>query len=400
MPYDLPRIPLPTDASSADLARLPAAIRRQALFSARLNRVEPLVEIGSSIKGILDGGKSMSEARRDIRKSLDAAGYRPPEGAEGGLLDHTSRRRLDLILEQNVRASRGFGKWAADMDPDVLDLWPAQELIRVMARLNPRGDWKERWQAAGGKLYGGRMIALKTSPVWVNLSRFGEPYPPYDYGSGMGVMDVDRDEAVRLGLLTETEELTPEPVAFPEMTEARLPDLEAMPDLRDAVLKVMGDGASFQDGVLSMPTPAVEVAGATGSARSLDLAGLSDHTVTPAPATVPEEEAVALIRSETAVARAPDGYQARFTPSAYEHWRDRPAERTRRMQRIRQAFAAVQEPQEIWERGGRRFYLKTFEDRGKTQRMMVIVGQDGEVESWIPSVRKRTGALLYKEGAR
>ena len=34
------------------------------------------------------------------------------------------------------------------------------------------------------------------------------------------------------------------------------------------------------------------------------------------------------------------------------------------------------------------------------RHMMVIVGEEGEVESWIPSVRKRTGALLYKEGAR
>lgn len=251
MPYDLPRIPLPTDASSADLARLHSAIRRQSLFSARLNKLGPLAQIGSDIKGILDGKRSMSEARRDIRKALAEAGYQPPAGAEGGLLDHTSRSRLDLILQQNVRAARGYGKWAADMDPDRLDLWPAQELVRVFARANPRGTWRARWAGAGGKTFAGRMIALKTDPIWSAISRFGQPYPPYDYGSGMGVVDVARDEAVKLGLLTETEALTPEPVPFPDMAEARMPDLESMPALRDAILRAMGN-ARFVDGVLSL----------------------------------------------------------------------------------------------------------------------------------------------------
>jgi len=252
MPYDLPRIPLPTGASSAELARLPAAIRRQALFSARLNTLGPLAQIGADIKGILDGNKSASEARRDIRRALAEAGYQPPNGAAGGLRDHTSRTRLDLILQQNVRAARGYGKWAADMDPDRLDLWPAQELVRVFARRVPRGTWKQRWAEAGGKLYGGRMIALKTSPVWTNISRFQQPYPPYDYGSGMGVVDIDRDEAVKLGLLKETETLTPEPIPFPSMTAARMPDLESMPALRDAILKAMGDQAQFRNGILSL----------------------------------------------------------------------------------------------------------------------------------------------------
>jgi hypothetical protein len=254
MPYDLPRIPLPTDASSADLSRLPVAIRQQGLFSARLNTLGPIAQIGSAIQGILSGTRDMSEARRDIRAALRTAGYQPPADAIGGLRDHTSKTRLDLILQQNVRAARGYGKWAADMDPISLDLWPAQELIRIMARRNPRGDWKRRWTEAGGRLYGGRMIAIKTDPVWVNLNRFGVPYPPYDYGSGMGVMDIDRDQAVKLGLIGETEELTPEPVPFPETTEFSLPDLAAMPDLQASILKVFGAKASITDGVLLFPS--------------------------------------------------------------------------------------------------------------------------------------------------
>lgn len=401
MPYDLPRIPLPTSASSADLARLPAAIRRQALFSARLNTLGPLAQIGAEIKGILEGGRDMSEARRDIRAALRAAGYQPPPGAEGGLRDHTSKTRLDLILQQNVRAARGYGKWAADMHPDTLDLWPAQELVRVMSRRNPRGDWKRRWAEAGGRLYGGRMIALKTSPVWTNLSRFGVPYPPYDYGSGMGVMDIDRDQAVKLGLIGETDPLTPEPVPFPETSEFSLPDLAAMPELQASILKVFGDGARFDAGILSMPT-SVAVAGAAGSARTLGLKSLRDTTVTPPPSVISENEALLMVQSEQAIARAPDGRQARFTHAAVDHWIDRPGERTRRLQRIRQAFATVQEPQETWERKGKRLYFKTFTDGRRVNHMMVVVGSDGEVETWVPSTRitARTGTLATKEIAR
>jgi hypothetical protein len=252
MPYDLPRIPLPTDASSAELSRLPVAIRQQALFSARLNTIGPLAQIGSDIQGILSGTRDMSEARRDIRAALRAAGYQPPADAIGGLRDHTSKTRLDLILQQNVRAARGYGKWASDMDPDLLDMWPAQELIRVMARRNPRGDWKRRWVEAGGRLYGGRMLALKTDPVWVAISRFGVPYPPYDYGSGMGVRDITRDVAVRLGLITETEALTPQPIPFPSVTEASIPGIEQVPALI-AAIKRLYPAAKVTDGVLSIP---------------------------------------------------------------------------------------------------------------------------------------------------
>ena len=39
----------------------------------------------------------------------------------------------------------------------------------------------------------------------IPLSIFGEPFPPFDWGSGMGVMDVSRKEAIALGLITEEE---------------------------------------------------------------------------------------------------------------------------------------------------------------------------------------------------
>ena len=53
------------------------------------------------------------------------------------------------------------------------------------------------------KLFQNRMVALKSDPVWTKISRFGHPYPPFDWGSGMGVEDVSREDAIALGVIKE-----------------------------------------------------------------------------------------------------------------------------------------------------------------------------------------------------
>jgi hypothetical protein len=45
------------------------------------------------------------------------------------------------------------------------------------------------------------MVALKGDPVWTAISRFGTPWPPFDFNSGMGVEDIDAEEAAELGVL-------------------------------------------------------------------------------------------------------------------------------------------------------------------------------------------------------
>ena len=45
------------------------------------------------------------------------------------------------------------------------------------------------------------MVALINHPGWSRLSRFGTPWPPFDYSSGMGVESVSRKEAVALGVI-------------------------------------------------------------------------------------------------------------------------------------------------------------------------------------------------------
>jgi len=98
--------------------------------------------------------------------------------------------------------------------------WPAWELARVEDRSMPRPDWAARWNLAGRSVgwegaiqthIGGRMVALKTSPIWQAIGdgvggfkdTLGNPYPPFAYSSGLGWVEVTREECERLGLKVE-----------------------------------------------------------------------------------------------------------------------------------------------------------------------------------------------------
>ncbi|MGN0843825.1 MAG: hypothetical protein ACI4QT_01240 [Kiritimatiellia bacterium] len=111
--------------------------------------------------------------------------------------------------------------------------FPAQELLRIRSRRNVR-DWATKWHDAGGKFFDGRMIALKTDPIWTNISRFGHPWPPFDFNSGMGVRDVSRADAIRLGVIKKDD---PPP---------KMPETKPMNDGLEAALP-KGAGKPFED---------------------------------------------------------------------------------------------------------------------------------------------------------
>ena len=183
--------------NSAGWSEIQAGLRDRAFFSAKVEEARVLHEARRMAAEVADGRLSGSEFRRDMRKVLGEMGI----GRGGpGVRDLHSRARLDLILETNVRQARGWAQWKEGATPSALAAFPAQELVRVRSRKVPR-DWRARWTDAGGRLFGGRMAALKNDPVWTRISRFGTPWPPFDFNSGMGVEDIDWDEAVALGLL-------------------------------------------------------------------------------------------------------------------------------------------------------------------------------------------------------
>lgn len=198
-----------------------AGLRDRAFFSSQVEDARILHEARRMCADVADGRLSASEFRRDMRALLAKMGH--PEG-DGGLKDLYSEKRLDVLLDTNVRQARGYVQHLEATTRGALMAFPAQELVRVQEREQPR-DWKERWARAGGRFYGGRMIALKTDPIWANISAFGTPWPPFDFNSGMGVEDIDFDEAVELGVITEDADIQePEAPAFNEGLEVELPE--------------------------------------------------------------------------------------------------------------------------------------------------------------------------------
>lgn len=225
---------LPTSAGSAELAKLAPEIRERAFFSAKVENVQLLSKMDRMINGVVsmadgrgtvDGRKSAlsaDEVRGELKDQLRKAGYVAPEGKAGGLQDLSSSQRLNLIIKTNNDMAAGAGQFALQNDPDILDAYPCLELYRLESREVPRA-WQERWVRAGGKLYGGRMIATKDSNVWKAISRFGTPYPPFDFNSGMWTEEVSRAEAEELGVIKRSTVVAPQELSFENERDVEFP---------------------------------------------------------------------------------------------------------------------------------------------------------------------------------
>jgi len=267
---------LPTSASSAQLEQLPAQIRAVATFSARTASADHLATLDTILRRLInpdmvdgrprEAGEYMSagNARAMLRSSLRDIGYDPADidAVPGTLKDLGSFQRMNLILETNTKFAQNYGQRLQGMTPAVLDQFPAQELIREESRERPR-DWHARWDNAryeSGSFDTAApsdrgMIALKTSPIWVAISRFGLPYPPFDYGSGMGLRDVDRDIAESLGLIDRDTQLEPlDPLPLTDIARSSLPaDPARQPALHAAIMQSLGSTAAIdENGVLHL----------------------------------------------------------------------------------------------------------------------------------------------------
>ena len=156
--------------------------------------------------------------------------------------------RANVIIDTNAGMAAGYATAIQSNSYGARLAFPAQELVRIEERQVPR-SWQNIWRSHGGKIYpGGRMIALKEDPIWSAISRFGNPYPPFDYNSGMGVDDVSYDEALKLGVLPSEHYQPPEesPIkSFNDKVEASMsmsgPDDIKFTNLR----KVFGDQIQY-----------------------------------------------------------------------------------------------------------------------------------------------------------
>lgn len=120
--------------------------------------------------------------------------------AELSRLRHDDGDHLSRLIENLCWQRRAAENWDQGMHPALVEEYPAYQLKATTGRVKP--GTKERWVQAGGRLFGGKMVALKTDPVWARFSIFGRPYPPYDnFSHRLDVEEVDALTAARLGIV-------------------------------------------------------------------------------------------------------------------------------------------------------------------------------------------------------
>ncbi|ACB76700.1 hypothetical protein Oter_3423 [Opitutus terrae PB90-1] len=235
------KTPIAAKLSSAEWQEVAVGLSDRAFFSAKVDDIRTVVTMQGNIQEALDlssrdaGRAFMSRDKfvADMREQLGAK-----EGDTGRITDITSQRRLNLIYDFQVEDAMEHGRWLIGQDPESLAAAPCQELVRVESREEER-NWKQIWQDAGGTLYDGRMIARKDDPIWTKISDFGRPWPPFKYGSGMGVEDIFYDEAIELRVMKPDDVVQPTAKDFNAGLQAKIPD--ASPAVLEGFKQIFGD---------------------------------------------------------------------------------------------------------------------------------------------------------------
>lgn len=215
--------PRETDLSSREMKRSwPERIKDESIFSARTTLKSYVDMIRKRLVEVATRAVIPDEAERMLRRTLEDIGYSPqtgfpdargrvPPATPGSITDLSSSRRIQLIIDTNVKQARSLGQIASSENPVFLMANPAWRLTRTGARRKPRGDWMRRWAEAGAACgwrgaVRSQMVALKTSPIWEQLGRgaggfedcIGTSYPPFAFGSGLAWVNVGRREWKRM----------------------------------------------------------------------------------------------------------------------------------------------------------------------------------------------------------
>jgi hypothetical protein len=242
---------VPSAWLTADWAQAPAEIVQRSFFSAGVESARFLQEARAGLTQALDLSSDQygrlpdrEKFISDIRQVALQLGLGTPD-KPNDLKNLAGARRLGIIWDMNVQAANGRARRSVGLSRGALFSAPAQELVRARPARIPR-NWNARWQDAGAQVdFEGALraqpIALKTSPIWTALSRFGVPWPPFDFGSGMILRNVSRARAIALGLIEPEEILEPDP--DPNFNQGLAATMQGLsPDIAEALKAMLPPG--------------------------------------------------------------------------------------------------------------------------------------------------------------
>lgn len=240
--------------NSSEWRDVPAWLRESGFFSSRVESARFLQSMKDFLGDFLDGAKEqvttadgsvvtklkvgskadfVQAARNEaLRLGLGAA---VPPNKRGGLEDITSQRRLELIFEVQTRSAKEFGNWKQGMQADVLNEFPAWRFIREQDVTRER---------TVHTLNEGQVRLKTDNEFWLAMNSptfggFGVPWGPWGFNSGMGVEDVDRDEAESLELIAPGQTLQPNDQSFLDGLKAGTKSLD--PDIKRWLTDQLGD---------------------------------------------------------------------------------------------------------------------------------------------------------------
>jgi len=369
---------LPTTMRTRDFARLSPAVRERAMFSAAVTDVRFLDDAHGLVDELINGEIDLPTARLHLDTYLKGVGYQG-DVLSTDLTDLRSLARKNVLLETNLGLALGYGQWKQGQNPVTLNMWPAQELIRVENRREPRSEWRTRFLAAGGTEWNGRLIALTNSAVWSSLSTFGYPYPPFDFNSGMGLRAVTRADAVAAGLLSDDEDMVPETRGLDEETKLSLPLRSAK--LKRAISEQLAGIAQFQGDDLIKLAP--DFSQTAASLRLPEITKVRAPKPLPAARRDGGGHAMAQLQEGVDVLDA-TGETVRLDAETMSHWKWK-SDELARMGHLGRAIDTLQDPVEIWDQGTQRVFINLYDTPNGTRAFMAFVRPSGQVDNYFTS---------------
>lgn len=212
--------------TSRDWSRVQAEVRERAFFMAAVEEARILSAFQGVIAEVAEGKINKARARELIRERLASLGYVAKPGTEGSIKDLSSSRRIDLVVDTNFAMVQNAVAYDARIAGAAL--MPGQQLVRLQRKKEPR-NWPKRFAEAAATLPAQgvnveEMAAHVMSAVWRGISDFGHPYPPFAFGSGMGLRALNRAKSAAL-LIDQLPLSPPGSTATPAQMHAAAPVL-------------------------------------------------------------------------------------------------------------------------------------------------------------------------------